>query len=182
MKLIVACALPGVPVPMVGAPGAVAAITIEKACVAEPAELVAVTTPVKVPAAVGVPLSTPEEELSDKPEGSAPDVTLNVGAGEPLAVYVCEYATLKVPPGGAAFVNAGPRPGVTLTVPDAALAPTALFAWTEHVYVMPFVRPVTVTGEPAPGPVIAPGLQGAVELGIAEPPLEAGALKPRARK
>ena len=86
LKLIVACALPGVAVPIVGAPGTVAAITIEKDCVAVPAEFVAVTIPVNVPAALGVPLSTPEEELRDKPVGSAPDVTLNVGAGEPLAV------------------------------------------------------------------------------------------------
>src|SRR6185436_18866703 len=80
--------LPGVAVPIVGAPGTVPAIVIEKACVTVPAVLVAVTTPVKVPAVVGVPLSTPEE--SDKPAGSAPEVTLNVGAGAPLAVYVCE--------------------------------------------------------------------------------------------
>jgi hypothetical protein len=40
---------------------------------------------------------------------------------------------LKVPPAGAALVNAGTTPGVTPTVPEAALAPTALFALTEHV-------------------------------------------------
>jgi hypothetical protein len=61
----------------------VPAITIEKACVAVPAVFVAVTTPLKVPAVVGVPLNTPEEGLSDKPAGSAPEVTLNVGAGAP---------------------------------------------------------------------------------------------------
>ncbi len=120
------------------------------------------TIPVKVPAALGVPVSAPVELFNESPVGSAPDVTLNVGAGEPLAVYVCEYATLKVPPAGAALVNAGPRPGVTLTVPDAALAPTALFALTEHVYVTPLVSPVTVIGEPAPDAVIPPGLQVAV--------------------
>src|SRR5258706_15980589 len=89
-KAIVACALPAVPLPMIGAPGTVPAITIEKACVAVPAEFVAVTTPVKVPAALGVPFNAPEEELSDNPVGSAPEVTLNVGAGAPLAGYVCE--------------------------------------------------------------------------------------------
>ena len=90
VKLMEAWPLPGVAMPMVGAPGAVAAITIEKFCVAVPAELVAVTTPVKVPLAFGVPESVPADAFSVRPPGNAPEVRLKVGAGEPLAVKVCE--------------------------------------------------------------------------------------------
>ena len=161
VKLIVACVLPAVAVPMVGAPGAVAAMTIEKPWVALPPAFVAVMTPAKVPTALGVPLIAPPL-ASVRPVGSAPEVTLKVGAGEPLAVTVKLYATLKVPPGGAALVKLGALAGVTLTVPDAALEPTAFVAFTEHVYVVPLVRPVTVTGETAPVPVSAPGLHVAV--------------------
>src|SRR5688572_27587 len=117
--------MPPTPVPIVGAPGTTAAIVIEKFWVALPCGLLAVTTPVKVPAVVGVPVNAPPE-LSVSPGGSAPEVTLKVGAGAPLAVKVCEYATLNVPPGAAPLVNAGATPGVTLTVPEAALAPAAL--------------------------------------------------------
>jgi hypothetical protein len=48
-----------------------------------------VTTPVNVPADVGVPLTAPPE-ASERPGGSAPEVTLKVGAGEPLAANVWE--------------------------------------------------------------------------------------------
>jgi hypothetical protein len=88
VKAIVAWPLPGVAVPMVGAPGTVAAIVIEKLCVAVPAELVAVTTPVNVPAALGVPDSTPLVPLRVRPPGNAPEVRPKVGPGAPLAVYV----------------------------------------------------------------------------------------------
>ena len=59
-------------------------------------------------------------------------------------------------------MNAGATPGVTLTVPEAAPVPAALVAVTEHVYVVPFVRLVTVIGEAAALPVNAPGLHVAV--------------------
>jgi hypothetical protein len=132
VNAIVAWPLPGVAVPIVGALGTVAAIVIEKLCVAVPLELVAVTTPVNVPVAVGVPVSAPVVPLRRRPFGKAPEVRLNVGAGDPLATYVCEYGTLKLPPAGGELVNDGPAPGVTLTLPDAALAPIALFAFTEQ--------------------------------------------------
>jgi len=117
---------------MVGAPGSVVVIVMEKDCVALPMLFVAVTTPVNVPPVVGVPASAPPE-LSVSPGGSAPDVTANVGAGAPFAVYVCEYATLYVPPAGAALVNDGAAPGVTLTVPEGALVPAELVAVTEQL-------------------------------------------------
>ena len=86
VNVIVSCPLPAVAVPIVGAPGTVAATVIEKACVAEPPELLAVTMPVKVPAAAGVPLSTPVVPFSVTPAGKDPDVSPKVGAGEPVAV------------------------------------------------------------------------------------------------
>ena len=52
---------------------------------AVPMPLLALKVPVKVPAAVGVPEITPVL-LSVRPEGSAPAVTLKLGAGEPDAV------------------------------------------------------------------------------------------------
>jgi hypothetical protein len=57
------------------------------------------------------------------------------------------------------------RPGapvVTFTVPDAWDDPTAFRARTEQVYVVPGVRPVTVTGEAAALALTPPGLQVAV--------------------
>ena len=48
---------------------------------------VAVTVPVKVPDAVGVPEITPAE-LIVKPVGKLPAVTLSVGVGKPVNVYV----------------------------------------------------------------------------------------------
>jgi hypothetical protein len=86
VKAMLAWPLPGVAAPIVGAPGTIAAMTIEKLCVALPLALVAVTTPVNVPAADGVPLNTPVVELSVIPPGSAPEETEKVGAGFPLAV------------------------------------------------------------------------------------------------
>jgi hypothetical protein len=72
---------------------------------------------------------------------------------------VCEYATPSTPFGAAALVNVGVELGVPLTVAEAAPAPTALFARTEHVYSVPLARPLTVTGLAAPEAVTAPGLQ-----------------------
>jgi hypothetical protein len=48
---------------------------------------------------------------------------------------------------------------VTLTVLDAAPVPCAFVAVAEQVYVVPFVNPVTVTGDAAPDAAMAPGLQ-----------------------
>ena len=57
-----------------------------KFCVAAgPTPLLAVTVPVKVPTAVGVPEITPPV-LRLSPVGNAPEVTVKVGAGEPVAV------------------------------------------------------------------------------------------------
>src|SRR6185436_3065883 len=73
VKAIVAWPAPGVPAPIVGAPGTVGAMVIEKFCVVLPPELVAVTTPVKVPADVGVPVRFGPTRA--RPGGNAPFVT-----------------------------------------------------------------------------------------------------------
>ena len=49
--------------------------------------------------------------------------------------------------------------GVTLTAADAGPVPAALVAVTEHRYAVPFVRPVTVSGDAAPVAVNGPGVQ-----------------------
>ena len=59
---------------------------IVKDFVFEPAEFLAFTVKVYVPAFVNVPLNTPDE-LNSSPGGSADNnVTLHVGAGVPVAV------------------------------------------------------------------------------------------------
>jgi hypothetical protein len=89
VNVTVASVLAAVALPIVGAPGAVAAIVIEKACVALPIALVATTTPLKVPTALGVPASAPLL-LRLRPVGSEPLAKPNVGAGEPVAAYAWE--------------------------------------------------------------------------------------------
>ena len=134
VKLIVSCLLAGVAVPMVGAPGTVAPIRIEKPCTAVPDALLAVTWPVNVPVAVGVPDTAPVVPFSERPGGSAPEVTAKVGAGAPLAAKTWEYATLKLPFGAAPLVKAGGETaeGVTLSEADEGPVPAALVAATEH--------------------------------------------------
>ena len=59
-----------------------------------------------------------------------------------------------------------------MTVADGALVSMALLvAVTEQVYVVPFVRPMTVTGEPPPEPAKPPGLHVARKFVIELPPL-----------
>jgi hypothetical protein len=51
----------------------------------EPLALVAVIVQENEPAPLGVPVTAPVEELSDRPVGKAPEEILYVGAGLPLA-------------------------------------------------------------------------------------------------
>src|SRR5438477_6379813 len=88
---MIACEVPPDAMPIVGAPGTVAAMVIEKLCEANPAAFDALTVPVKSPGTVGTPLSTPLVAFNVRPVGSEPDERPNVGAGDPLAVYICEY-------------------------------------------------------------------------------------------
>jgi hypothetical protein len=66
---------------------------------------------------------------------------------------------------------------IELLVPEAALVPTALVAVTVKVYVVPFVKPVTVKGEAPPVAVKPPGLDVTVYEVMADPPLVTGAEK-----
>jgi hypothetical protein len=63
-----------------------------------------------------------------------------------------------------------------LLVPEEVLVPTLLVAVTVNVYVVPFVRPVTTSGDPPPLAVNPPILEVAVYVVIADPPLLAGAV------
>jgi hypothetical protein len=63
---------------------------------------------------------------------------------------------------------------------DAALHapdPTVFVAFTLNVYEVPFVKPVTVTGELAPEPVKPPGVDVAVYVNVDGMPGFAGAVK-----
>src|SRR5579872_2103275 len=69
---------------------------------------VTLTVKLDVPAAVGVPESTPVEALSVIPAGSVPLLTDQVyGAVPPLTVSVNEYAAPTSPDGGAVGPGAG---------------------------------------------------------------------------
>jgi hypothetical protein len=72
------------------------------------------------------------------------------------------YATPNVPPAGAALVNEGATNVVAEIVTEDGPVPAALFAATEHEYVAPPARPVTVSGLDGPVWLIAPGLHVAV--------------------
>jgi hypothetical protein len=86
---------------------------VKTCCAAGAVPLLAVTVipgNVPVPAEVGVPERTPLL-VRVRPGGSAPLVRLNVGAGWPLAVKVCEYAAPTVSgEGGGLLVKAGGVP------------------------------------------------------------------------
>jgi hypothetical protein len=93
-----------------------ATILIRKFCCASGGmPLLAVTTPLKLPEVVAVPLMRPELALRVRPGGSAPLLMLNVGAGAPLAVTMKLYAVPTVPLGVAPLVNAGGWPGELVT-------------------------------------------------------------------
>jgi hypothetical protein len=78
---------------------------------------------------------------------------------EPGALKVmvaCALPAVAVPIVGAP----GTVAGVTeLDEADAVLVPAAFVAVTVKVYAVPFVKPVTVMGEPLPVPVKLPGLE-----------------------
>ena len=69
--------------------------------------------------------------------------------------------------------------GVTDTVADAADEPTAFFAFTEQLYVVPFVKLETVMGLAVPVPLncVAPDAHVAVYSVIAAVPVSAGGVK-----
>ncbi|MNU98234.1 hypothetical protein D3C71_883390 [compost metagenome] len=65
--------------------------------------------------------------------------------------------------------------GITLLdAADASPVPAALLAVMVKVYATPLVKPVTVTGEPAPVAVTPPGLAVTVYTVMALPPVKDG--------
>ena len=115
-----------------------------------PAAFVAMTEHVYI-----VLFESPETTIGDavfeavKPPGMQVAVKLVIALpfAEPGVKLIVAAPLLgkAVPMTGAA----GTVNGVTETVPDGPLVPMPLVAVTEHVYVVPFVSPITVIGDPA---------------------------------
>jgi hypothetical protein len=134
VKLTVACALPAVAVPMVGAPGTVAGVTLFEAADAGPVptELVAVTVnvyavPLARPATVQAEVAhvpvCPPEEVAVYEMMAAPPLL----AGGVKVTVACAFPAVAVPIVGAP----GNVAGVTLfDAADAGPVPTALVAVT----------------------------------------------------
>jgi hypothetical protein len=155
-KVTLACALPAVAVPIVGAPGRPNGVALLEAADdgPVPTPLAAVTVNV-----YAVPLASPETVI--EPHG-APHVPMKP-PGDDVAVY----AVIAEPPLLAGAVNVtlacalpavavpivgapGTVAGVTLfDAAEGALPPTALLAVTVKVYAVPLARPVTVIGPQA---------------------------------
>ena len=89
----------------VSAPDAIVSVYVAVESGAVP--LLAVTVKVNDPLVVGVPEITPVVASSWRPAGSEPVVTVNVGAGVPVAVIACVYGVPTVADGGAAEVITG---------------------------------------------------------------------------
>jgi hypothetical protein len=83
---------------------------------AVPAVFVAVKLMLKTPATEGVPLNTPVATLNDTPAGKAP-LSVNVGAGEPVAVTVKDPAAPTVNVVLLALVITGGVPVPVVPVP-----------------------------------------------------------------
>ena len=97
---------------------------------AVPAELLACTANVKVPAALGVPLNTPAVD-SDRPVGCELGVTREkVGAGDPDAVNAKLYGVPTTPAVGTPLVKAGGVGAITLNATTCVAVPLAVTAET----------------------------------------------------
>jgi hypothetical protein len=95
-------------------------------------------------------------------------------AGGVKLTVACALPAVAVPIVGAP----GTVAGVTLLdAADAGPVPIALVAVTVKVYVVPFVKPVTVIGLDAPVAMMLPGLEVTVYDVMGLPPFEAGAVK-----
>jgi phosphohistidine swiveling domain-containing protein len=93
-----------------GATGA-GAIVMDKALVAFPAALVALTVKVDIPCVVGVPEITPVVPARSKPTGNVvPPSRLHVMGASPVAVSVWLYAVSAVPPVNVVVVIVGAVP------------------------------------------------------------------------
>ena len=147
---------------LVGAPGTFAGVTpeLDPEETLVPIAFVAVTvkvyvTPFVRPVIVVVELAV----LEVNPPGE--DVTVyEVIAEPPLdtgaenVIVASPFPRVAVPIVGASGVVAGTT---ELLVPEETLVPCALVAVTVNVYVVPFVKPVTVSGDEPPVAVNPPG-------------------------
>ena len=182
LNVIVACPFPAVAVPIVGAPGTVAGTTALLVFdeILVPTLFVAVTVNVYV-----VPFVNPVTVIGDDPP-----VALN-----PPVFEVTVYVVIDAPPlllGGVNEIVACPLPDVAVTevgasgvvagvtellLADALLVPTPFVAVTVNVYVVPFVSPVTISGDDPPVAVNPPVLDVTVYEVIVELPSLAGGVK-----
>jgi len=101
----------------ISAPEATVIVYVAVASGAVP--LLAVTVKVNDPLVVGVPEITSVFASSWRPAGSEPVVTVNVGAGVPVAVIVYVYGVPTVAEGGAAELISG----LVEIVPEVVLQP-----------------------------------------------------------
>ena len=129
---------------------------------AVPAELLACTANVKVPAALGVPLNTPAVD-SDRPVGCELGVTREkVGAGDPDAVNAKLYGVPTTPAVGTPLVKAGGVGAITLNATTCVAVPLAVTAETVKLTAPAFA----VSGVPLRDHVVAVAL-GVNQVGSA---------------
>ena len=155
LKVTVAWPFPATALTLVGAPGTVAGVTELEAleAVLVPTEFVAVT--VKVYA---VPFVSPMIVIGDEPPVAVNPPVLDVTVYEVMADPPLLAGALKVTvawPFPATALTPVGAPGTVagtteLLVPEDVLVPTEFVAVTVNVYVVPFVRPVTTSGDPPP--------------------------------
>lgn len=116
-------------------PAAFVAVTLQLYCTAFVIELTMIGLVVPVPVRVVSPAAV---QVTVYPVIAEPPFD----AGAVNEIVACAFPGLPVPIVGAP----GTVRGVTVTLPDAAPVPCALVALTLHVYCVPFVIPVTLTG------------------------------------
>ena len=153
VNVIVACVLPGVAVPINGAPGAMAAMVM--VCVSAGEVLAALpalppyTAVIEWPPTVStvvVRAALPPLKVTGAPRLAAPSMNCTVPVGVlpvTVAVKVTDWPTVEGLSEETTVVldATGAARGVTLTVAEAALVPAALVAVTEHRYAVPLVNP-----------------------------------------
>jgi hypothetical protein len=185
VNAMVAAPLPGVAVPMTGAPGTVAGVTLLEAADAAPVPRALVAVTLNVYAVPFVrPLTTIDAQgathVPVAPQGA--EVAVNVVMAEPPSLAGAVNATVACAlPRVAAPITGAPGTvdGVTLFEgADAGPVPAELVAATVNVYAVPLVSPVTVMDMQGAlhVAVAPPGEEVAMYDTIAEPPLLAGAV------
>jgi hypothetical protein len=168
---------PAAPARFVGASGIVDGVVALLAvdAVLVPFAFVAVTVNV-----YAVPFVRPVIVIGDDPPVAvAPvfEVTVYLVIVEPpLLGALNEIVAVPFPLVAVTFVGVpgGPEGTTELLVPDDVLVPTAFVAVTVNVYVVPFVRPVTVIVDDPPVAVMPPTFEVTVYEVIDAPPLFVG--------